>query len=526
MTGQRVGNWVLGETIGRGPIGVVYRAHALDDPDRTSAVKLLTHEAARSPDFLARFPAEMLALHRLNHPNIISFYDAGVTAGQAWYATEFVVGTDLATILKTQPRKPSEPGLGWASEVISLGVQAARALKHGHHRSILHRDLKPANVLLTPDGVVKIADFGVAKVLNLPPLSLPADPFGTAGHLAPEYFTGKQITRRSDLYALGGVLYAAVTGRPLFAAGTAAEFLHKHCYTLPDRPTHFLPDLPTDLDDLICSLLMKDPARRPASTAAVLEALDVLRGRAERRGKKVTWPPDPGDTSATQPALSHSDTGSDLVDSRPRPLMSRPAVVVPLFLFVVALALFLVFRPRPSADELYAAAEPLMASNDPAQWNIAWDKYLAPLAAYYPSEYQAEVAAARAKIDDRAALRRAIVQGRLAQPGSEAERLYHRGLALAQAGDSHGARQTWEYLVTAFAGVPEEERWVELAGAAVRELTRVSAPMIHSPPTAALDRARAMKAAGKSADASAILDALATLYRDDPATLELVHAAR
>lgn len=473
MTGQKVGNWVLGEELGRGAVGVVFQARAADDPDRTAAVKLLTHPATQAADFLARFPAEMLGLHRLNHPNVVKFYDAGVAAGQAWYAAEYVPGTDCGTILKTQPRKPGEPGLSWSAEVVSVAVQAARALKHGHHRSIIHRDLKPSNLILTPDGVLKVADFGVAKVINLPPLALPADPYGTAGFAAPEHFTGKQITRRSDLYALGGVLYALVTGRPPYSAGSAAEYLHKHCYVLPDRPAHFVPDLPPELDDLICSLLAKDPARRPASAAAVIEWLDALRGRLERKGRRVTWPPDPGDASATMPALADGDAAGADGETRPRPLMSRPAVVIPLFVLVVGAILTLALWPRPSADQLYAAGAPLMESADPADWDRAWDEYLGPLAEDHPDAYRAEVEAARRKIQDRRELRRAIVEGRRVQYESDAERLYYRGLRLAQAGDRDGAQRAWEEVVNRFAGTPGQERWVDLAATAIEELTVV-----------------------------------------------------
>src|SRR5262245_16850550 len=184
MTGQRVGNWVLGEELGRGPNGVVYKAHAIDNDTRLAAVKVLHLDPVRGSDFLAKFPAEMLAFHRLHHPNVVEFYDAGVLNNQAWYATEFVEGTDCATLLKTRAKKVDEPGLSWKDEVLSIAVQAARALKHGHHRSILHRDLKPSNLLVMANGVVKVADFGVAKLFHPSPLALPADSMGTAGFLA------------------------------------------------------------------------------------------------------------------------------------------------------------------------------------------------------------------------------------------------------------------------------------------------------------------------------------------------------
>jgi hypothetical protein len=531
MTGQRVGNWVLGEELGRGPNGVVYKAHAADDRNRLAAIKVLNPDPTRPPDFLLKFPAEMLAFHRLNHPNIVKFYDAGVLpGGSAWYATEFVDGPDAATLLKSRPKKPDEPGLSWRDEVIAAAVQAARALKHGHHRSILHRNLKPSNVLVARDGTVKLADFGVAKVFNRSPLGLPPDPMGTAGFLAPEHFNGKPLTRRSDLYALGGVLYALVCGRPPFTAATTAEFLHKHCYTLPDRPAQFVRDLPAELDDLICSLLAKDPNRRPATPAAVLELLDQVRGKAERKGKKVVWPPDPGDASGPMPALTARDERDADDDAEPadRPLMSRPLVVVPLFLLVLGAILALVFWPRPSADDLYRQAEPLLASEDPADWERAWDQYLEPLAERYPDRYVAEVEAARTKVGDRRDLRRAVRQGRMAHYRSGAEQLYHRGRALARSGDRAGAERTWRNLITAFGGVPSEDRWVTLAQSGLAELADTSAP---APPgradlDQAIERASQLKAGGKAAEATAVLDALEYLYRDDSAALELIRKAR
>ncbi|OWK35850.1 serine/threonine protein kinase [Fimbriiglobus ruber] len=526
MTGQRVGNWILGGEIGRGTGGVVYKAHAADDPAREAAVKLLSHPTTSTPEFLARFPSEMLSLHRLNHPNVARFYDAGVQAGQAWYAAEFVPGTDCASLLKSKARRPDEPGLNWKDEVVALAVQAARALKHGHHRSLLHRDLKPSHFLVTPDGTLKLVDFGVAKFLHLPPLTLPPDPLGTAGFLAPEYYTGKPPTRRSDLYALGGVLYALTTGRAPFNATSPSEFLHKHCYTLPDRPVRFVPELPHELDDLICALLAKDPARRPATAAAVIEALDQVRGKLERKGKKVVWPADPGDTPA--PADVEEVT-ADTDTERPRPLMSRPVVVVPMFALVVAVILAVVFWPRPSADDLYNAAVPLLASDDPADWDRAWDEYLEPLAERYPSQYETEVAAARARIGDRRDLKRAVDQGAKARYRSDPERLYQRGLRLAQAGDISSARRTWTDLIRAYADTPGADRWTELARVGLDELVHrppVVVPLDRPALAAALDRVKALKAAGQAAEAAAKLAAFEDLYRNDPAALDLIREAR
>lgn len=514
MTGQRVGQYLLGDELGRGPLGVVYRAESAEG-GRVVALKLLAHPATRSPAFLARFPADMLPFQRLSHPNVVKYHDSGVHDGQAWYATEYVEGTSLEALLKATPRKGGEPGLAWADDVLRVAVQVARALKHGHHRGLIHRGLKPANLLLTAQGVVKVADFGLAKVLPIAATDLPAEAWGTAGFMAPEQFTGKPVTRRSDLYSLGCVLYALTTGRPPFTAATLPELLHKHCYTLPDRPASFAPDIPPDLDDLICTLIAKDPNRRPASAAAVIEELGQLRAKAERKGRSVAWPADPGDESGPLPALGQADEFEAGRAPR-RPLMARPLVVGPLFLLLVAAALTLAFWPRPSAAELFAQAQPLLQSDDPTDWERAWDAYLQPMVDSHPEAYPKEVAEARAKIAERRELRRSLEQGTKAEKvASEGERLYRRGLKLAEAGDWPAARRTWEQLRTAFGGVEAEARWIRLAGVA---LTMSEGHGTRSP-------GESLRAALGAARDPAAWAALEELYRDDPEALRLIRAS-
>lgn len=468
MTGTRVGGWILGDELGRGPLGTTYRAVAFADTTRTAAVKVLTHTAAAAPEFLARFPGEMLPLKRLTHPNIAALYEAGVHAGMAFYASELVAGTDVGTLARAG-KKGEEPGLGWRETVLSVAAQAGRALRHAHHRSILHRDLKPSNLILTPDGTLKVTDFGLAKVFALSPLTLPPDAFGTAGFLAPEFFTGRPLTRKSDLYALGGVIYLLLTGRPPHSAGTTAEFMHKHCYVLPDRPMQFVPKLPPEFDELVCALLNKDPNRRPASAVAVLDELDQIRGKAERKGEKVTWPPDPG--TATMPALGDDapqSAGDEWV--RPVPLFSRPTVVIPLFVAFVAACLLIWFWPRPTADALITAARPLVASSDPDDWDRAEDRYLTPLAERYPDQFADEVKAARTRIRDLRKLRKAVTEGRKVIFETEVERRYARGVAFAQVGEFDAARVEWKAVVDL--GGAESARWIALATTALAELDK------------------------------------------------------
>ena len=147
--------------------------------------------------------------------------------------------------------------------MLAVAVEAARALKHGHNRNLLHRDLKPAHLVRAPTARCGSSGTGLAKVF--PPALDPGRVLGSAAYLPPETAGGKPPTRRSDLYALGGVLYTLLTGRPPFAAATLVELTHKQCYALPERPRMLAPDVPLELDEFVCTLLAKEPTRRPAT---------------------------------------------------------------------------------------------------------------------------------------------------------------------------------------------------------------------------------------------------------------------
>jgi hypothetical protein len=516
MTGARVGNWYLEAEIGRGALGLVYRARGYDDPERRAAVKVFTSAATQDPVFVQKFAAEMLPLQRLDHANIAKFYDSGTHGGLAFVACELVEGSDYRKLLEGG-RRP------WR-EVLSVAVQTARALKHAHNRNVLHRDLKPAHLMVTADGTVKVLGFGLAKVV----------PAASSGeYTPPETASGKPLTRRSDFYSLGGVLYTLATGRLPFTAPTLVELMHKQCYTLPERPGMIVPDLPPELDEFICVLLDKHPARRPATAAGVLDELERIRGKLERKGERVEWPAKITPDTAESPALPAllGGAGEETPGPEPRPLMQRPVVVIPLFLLALA-GLVLPFAwPSKSAQELYDAAQPLLASNNPDDWDTAIEKYLDPLSEKYPDQYAAEVAAAKTRVRDRKELRRAVADGVKVEARSPAERAYLRGRALAEAGDPDAARRTWQALVAAFGPVSAESRWVELAKAGLVALTRPENRGTRPPPDpasvdAAIARAKELAAAGKRDEAEAAFRALEELFRDDPDVMKVLHGAK
>jgi hypothetical protein len=525
MIGAKVGNWYVEAEIGRGSLGVVYSARGFNDPSRKAAVKVLTNPTTQDPGFLQTFAGEMLALQRLDHPNIAKYFDSGTHAGLAYVAAELIDGTDAAKLLEAG-RRP------WR-EVLAIAVQIARALKHGHNRNVLHRDLKPAHLVLTADGTVKILGYGFARVVA--PTLAPIPVLGSAAYMPPEVASGKTPTRRSDFYSLGGLLYTLLTGRPPFTAASVVELIHKQCYSLPERPGMIVPDLPPEFDEFVCGLLAKEPARRPSNAQNLLDELERVRGKLERKGESLEWPaklkPDTAEMAALSPALSGAGPESDETEALPRPWLRRPAVVIPLFAAVVIGIVAPFLWPGPTADELWRAADPLVNSNDPADWDLAWDKYLDPLSRKFPDQYTENVADAKARIRDRKELRRAVSEGAKAEPRSDAERGYLRGLRLAQAGEAEAARKSWQAVAAAFGPVDSEARWVGLARAGLASLDRLPARAAHSPADrkpfeAALSHAKGLAGAGKTTEAEAAFLALEELLRDDPAAMEMIRTTR
>ena len=271
---RRLGQYVLGDLVGEGGMGSVYRAeHAL--LRRPTAVKMLSPERA-GRESIARFEREVKLTARLTHPNTVAIYDYGRTRGGLfYYAMEFLDGLSLEELVKQFGPQP--PG-----RVIHILMQATGALAEAHALGLIHRDIKPANVLFcerggTPD-VVKLVDFGLVK--NLEPESGPALTHtnaitGTPQYLAPETITDPAgIDHRVDLYGLGGVAYYLMTGRPPFEGNSVLEICGHHLHTPVTPPSRVVRSLiPSDLETLVLKCLAKKPAERPASAQELHDTL-------------------------------------------------------------------------------------------------------------------------------------------------------------------------------------------------------------------------------------------------------------
>lgn len=267
---RRIGPFQLEGKLGVGGMGIVYKATYLKGGQKV-AVKVLAPDLTADPKVAKRFEREMDILKRLKHPHIVKYYGGSTTGQQRFYAMELLTGGSLDDVLKKKGR------LGW-EETVDYGIQIAKALEHAHNANVIHRDLKPGNLLLSADGTLKLSDFGIARDNEGTALTAAGKTLGTMAYMAPEQITGKlPISRRTDLYALGCVLFQMLTGRTPFESETQPVMLFKHIEETPPSVREFNLDCPVWLDKVILTLMEKDPADRPFDALAVQVMLEEVK---------------------------------------------------------------------------------------------------------------------------------------------------------------------------------------------------------------------------------------------------------
>jgi serine/threonine-protein kinase len=319
----RLGRYQIEKEIGRGMMGVVYRAH---DPDlgRTVALKTVSIpggalDAAQRESFEQRFLAEARAAAALSHPAIVVVHDVGrdPETGTAYIALEFLEGRTLAERLERDGRLP-------IAEALRLAARLAEGLHHAHSRGVVHRDIKPANIMALSTGDVKIMDFGIAK-LPTSQLTAAGELFGTPSYMSPEQALNRPVDGRSDLFSLGCVLYAMLTGERAFNADSVPLILAMIAHKDAPPPSVRRPELPEGVDAIVARVLAKDPDRRYPDGKALAEDLDdVAQGRPPRHR-----PADYVVTAAEgtiAPGAAAAEARPPLVPSPPRLDFSTPAV--------------------------------------------------------------------------------------------------------------------------------------------------------------------------------------------------------
>jgi predicted Ser/Thr protein kinase len=291
--GTEVAGFRIESVLGRGGMSVVYIAEQIR-LGRKVALKVLTTELAWDEQFRERFVRESHIAAAIDHPNIIPIYDAGEAEGLLYIAMRFVEGPDLKEVLKR-----GNLGLG---RTIFLIEQLASALDSAHRHSLVHRDVKPGNILLEEStDHVYLTDFGVAKQTTARGLTSTGHFLGTVEYAAPEQIEGGQVDARTDVYALGCVLYESLTGSPPFSQGTEHAVLHAHLVDPPPSVSRVRPELPLAFDGVIATAMAKDPDERFSSCG---ELAGAARNAASGASRRVDGgpPPAPAETIASPPA--------------------------------------------------------------------------------------------------------------------------------------------------------------------------------------------------------------------------------
>ena len=285
LIGETLGDFEITELLGRGGMGAVYKARQVS-LDRFVAVKVLPSAFSRDAGFVERFSREAHAAAAVNHPNIVQIHAVGQERGFQFIAMELVEGESLGDLLEREGRLP-------ATRAVELMKQTASALAKAHAAGIVHRDIKPSNILLTPEGLAKVADFGLAKRPGTDvSVTKTGLPIGTPLYMPPEVARGGKAEPRSDLYSLGATFYHALAGRPPFQAGSAAEVIVKHVEATPPPLASLAPGCPPPLCRIIHRLLRKRPTERFQSALEVIEALERIEatGRLSAAERTVTMP--------------------------------------------------------------------------------------------------------------------------------------------------------------------------------------------------------------------------------------------
>ncbi|MCL4800159.1 MAG: serine/threonine protein kinase [Burkholderiales bacterium] len=271
-TPDRLGRYRLVSELGRGAMGVVYRAR---DPviEREVAVKTIRVDLPREELalFEARFFTEIRAAGRLSHPNIVTVHDAGREGGLLYVTMELLEGPSLADLLAAQAALPP-------AAIASIGAQVADALAYAHAQGIVHRDVKPANIIVVRDRIPKLTDFGVAR-LPSEASTLSGTLIGSPKYMSPEQVNAQAVDGRSDVFSLGAVLYELLTGEAAFGAEDMHTVMHRVATHVPPPPATLNPRVPAALDRIVCRAIAKRPEDRyPSARALAADLKRFVRG--------------------------------------------------------------------------------------------------------------------------------------------------------------------------------------------------------------------------------------------------------
>ena len=269
------GRYEIQEIIGVGGMAIVYKAYDSID-DRVVAVKVLKDEFLANEDFKRRFKNESKAISVLSHPNIVKVYDVSFGEKMQYIVMEYIDGITLKEYIDQQKV------LTW-KETVHFTVQILRALEHAHARGIVHRDIKPQNIMMLEDGTIKVADFGIARIVNSETRTITDKAIGSVHYISPEQARGDKTDEKSDIYSVGVMMYEMLTGSLPFESDNAVSVAIMQMQQSPRRPRELNDKIPEGLEDITLRAMQKDPADRYASAADMLADIERFKNNPSIR---------------------------------------------------------------------------------------------------------------------------------------------------------------------------------------------------------------------------------------------------
>ena len=315
--GSTVGDYQVIGILGAGGMGKVYKVRNTIS-DRVEAMKVLLPDLANAPDLADRFLREIKVQGSLEHPNIAALHTALRLENQLLMLMEFVEGVTLEQLLKEQGRLQVPNAVNYIGQVLA-------ALDYAHSHGVIHRDIKPANMMLTPQGVIKLMDFGIAKGAGDHKLTMTGTTLGSLYYMSPEQIQGAvDLDARSDLYSVGVSLYELVTGKRPFDGDSQFAIMSAHLKNTPVPPVAIDPSLPQMLNDIILLSVAKDPNARFQGAAAFRNALSSIAPTASPVSAPAAMPATAAAASAPPMASPVSAMPTEVLPPTPQPIPQQP----------------------------------------------------------------------------------------------------------------------------------------------------------------------------------------------------------
>jgi serine/threonine protein kinase len=538
---DRLGEYLIGKKIGAGGMGSVYLATNVHT-DQQVAIKILPGALAREPGFVERFHREIEALKKMHNPFVIEFYDSGVENDIYYYVMEYVEGETLTKRIRREKR------VDWKTAV-DISIQICAALKAAHDAGIIHRDLKPSNLILKDDNTIKLADFGVAQVFASEKLTVTGGIIGTAEYMSPEQAEGKRVTKQSDLYALGAVMYVMLTGKPPFSGNSMLAIIQKQKYGQFDKPGRYVDDLPVWLDEIVCQLLEKDPQKRFPDAYVLSRRLQEVLNKQELSTSEDTYAlsgsaaaemtPTVVQSAASQEAgtgtlmqgLMRAQLESESTGSRLGRLLDNIYFLLGILVFLVAGGYFWFQERVLSPQEMFNKSQQIMLQHENPEWYTARDKYLLPLLEAHPVEWETSVEPLLNRINTYELRSKAGMTAKRRSrtgPQNEPQRFISLAQHYLEAGNISQAETILSALVNVLNQNPEQKEMRDLAIQMLNDLQKNSPinaerfVML----TQSMANADALIKEKKFDEAAAVWKALIVLYDQDQAAQEIILRAK